>query len=54
MNPPILSGSCSSGKIPYCSIVSAEEKAGKWELKDPQFPPLTHSHNQRFDISIFK
>ncbi|KAF0308340.1 Protein UBASH3A [Amphibalanus amphitrite] len=43
------------GKIPYCSIVAMEERSGgHWHLKEAPFPPLTHSHNQRFDISILK
>ncbi|KAF0289224.1 Protein UBASH3A [Amphibalanus amphitrite] len=45
----------STGKIPYCSIVAMEERSGgHWHLKEAPFPPLTHSHNQRFDISILK
>jgi ubiquitin-associated SH3 domain-containing protein len=42
-------------KIPYCSAALVEStEEGQWQLKEPSFPPVTHSSNIRFDWKILQ
>jgi ubiquitin-associated and SH3 domain-containing protein len=42
-------------KVPYCSTVQVElGEDNQWRLKDPPFPPVTHSSNIRFDWRVMQ
>lgn len=36
-------------KIPYCSLSVVEQISGEWKLVEPEFLPVTHSKNPRFE-----
>lgn len=36
-------------KIPYCSLAVVEQINGEWKLVEPEFLPVTHSKNPRFE-----
>ncbi|XP_055850010.1 ecdysteroid-phosphate phosphatase isoform X1 [Episyrphus balteatus] len=36
-------------KIPYCSLATVEQINGEWKLVEPEFLPVTHSKNPRFE-----